>query len=126
MVEERRAIEVLAAHADRLNDPSAPSPDLSLEEMVYLGPLMEVAERVKKTLVPVEPPAAFVQSLRKELIEAARRRRSATQRLHRGLVIGAAALGSMLSLAGVVALILLHRRGRLRPQPSAGPAGVHP
>ncbi|HEY77092.1 MAG TPA: hypothetical protein G4O00_13120 [Thermoflexia bacterium] len=125
-MEERRAAELLAAHADRLNDPSVTAPEPTPEEMAYLTPLMEIAERLKETLVPVEPPATFVRSLRRELVDAARRRQSATQRLHRGLVIGAAALGSVLSLAGVVALILRRRRGRLHAQPSAGTAGVHP
>ncbi|HHS97843.1 MAG TPA: hypothetical protein ENK08_08090 [Chloroflexi bacterium] len=125
-MEEGRVIELLAAHADRLNDPSAPLPEPRPEEMKYLAPLMEIAERLKATLVPVEPSAAFVRSLRRELVEAARRRQTPSQRSRRGWIIGAAALGSALSVAGVVALILRLRRERFQPQPSAGPAGVHP
>jgi len=121
---ERRVTEILAAHAERLTNSSAPPVELSPGEAAYVGPLMEIAERLKETLVPVEPPAAFVRSLGRELVEAARRRHAAAQRFRRGILIGAAALGSALSVAGVVTLVLLRRRTRFHPQPSPGPAGT--
>ncbi len=124
-MEERRAAEILAAHADRLNGLPGQAPEPTPEETAYLAPLMEIAERLKETLVPVGPSEAFVRSLERELVEAARRQQATPPRFRRGLVIGAAAIGSVISLTGVIALILRHRR-RLSPHPSAGPAGVHP
>ncbi|HIE38751.1 MAG TPA: hypothetical protein EYH30_07235 [Anaerolineales bacterium] len=82
--------------------------------------LAEVAERLQRVMVPVEPSTAFVRSLGQELIEASRRRQEATRRLRRGLIIGAAALGSAASVAGVVALVLLRRRAHAGPQPAPG------
>ena len=120
-IEGRRAADILSAHADHLIDPSASAVDAAPDELSYLRPLMELAERLRCTMVPVEPSATFVQSLGRELIEAARRRQAATQRLRRGIVIGAAALGSALSLAGLVALVLVRRRARPHPRPSSGP-----
>ncbi|MGD1995716.1 MAG: hypothetical protein PVH62_02975 [Anaerolineae bacterium] len=105
-----RAVELLVAHAGALNDPSG-DPDLTPEEEAYLRPLMGLAERLKRVMVPVEPSADFVRNLGQELVGAARRQQSAAKRLRRAIIIGAAALGSALSVAGVVVLILLRRRG---------------
>lgn len=85
------------------------------EEELVLPILAEMAERLQRTMMPVEPPTAFVRSLGQELVEAARRRRESVHRLRRGLLIGAAALGSAVSVAGVVAVVLLWRR---RAQPT--------
>jgi len=79
---------------------------------------MEIASRLKEAMPPVEPSAAFVRSLGRELVEAARRRREDARSLRRRLVIGAAALGSVLSLAGLVALIVMRRRARVAPRPT--------
>jgi len=73
----------------------------------------ELVERIRQVLVPVEPSAAFVRSLGRELVEASRRQRQTARRLRRGLVIGAAALGSAVS-AGLVTLLLLRRRAHMR------------
>lgn len=94
---------------------------LPRREKESLAPrLAEVAERLQRVMVPVEPPTAFVRSLGQELIEASRRRQEAARRLRRGLIIGAAALGSAASVAGVVALVLLRRRAHTEPQPAPG------
>lgn len=81
--------------------------------------LVELAGQLRQAMGPVEPPTGFVRGLGRELVEAARRRREAIRRTRRGLLIGAAALGSTLSLIGLVVLLLLRRRGQ--PPPDAMP-----
>lgn len=114
-MDEERAIELLAAHADSLNRPATVELRLTPEEKEELRPLMETAEQLKRAMVPVEPSRAFVRSLGQELIGAARRQQSAARRLRRAIIIGAAALGSALSVVGVVVLIVLRRRSHARP-----------
>lgn len=119
-MEEERAIEALIAQADRLSGLPRKTVDLTLEEEAHLRPLMEVAERLKMAMVPMEPSTAFVRSLGRELMETARHQQTAARRLRRrGVVIGAAALGSALSVASVVTLILLRRRTHI-PHPASG------
>jgi len=117
---DERAAEVLAVHADILNGVSDGPLSLTPEEEADLQPLMEVAGRLKRVMVPVEPSTVFVRSLGRELVEAARRQQKVTRRLRRGLLIGAAALGSLASVVGVVALVLHRRRARTEPQPAPG------
>lgn len=121
-MEEQRATQALAAHADRLIGRPGETVRLTPDEAEQLRPLMDVAEHVKATLIPVEPSAAFVRTLGRELVEAARHQQTAARRLRRGLVIGAAAVGSALSVAGVVALIVMRRRSEIeiRPRPASG------
>ena len=78
-------------------------------DALYRDSLRELSERLQRAMRPVEPSAAFVHSLGRELVEAARRRQRTARRLRRGLLIGAAALGSAASVAGVT-LLLLRRR----------------
>jgi len=80
--------------------------------------LVELAGQLRRAMGPVEPPLPFVRGLGQELIEAARRQRDAVRRTRRGLLIGAAALGSALSLVGLTAVLLLLRR-RQSPPPTA-------
>jgi hypothetical protein len=80
----------------------------------------EVAQRLSAAMVPVEPSTAFVRSLGKELLETARQQQQAARRVRRGVVIGAAAVGSALSVAGLVTLILLRRRPHLHAGPASG------
>lgn len=89
------------------------------EKEPRLQALAEMTERLRRAMIPVEPSTAFVRSLGQELVEAARRRQAAARRLRRGLIIGAAALGSALSVAGVVVLVL-RRRPNVEPQPVPG------
>jgi|YNPBryantNP2012_1023418.scaffolds.fasta_scaffold22126_2 hypothetical protein len=120
-MDERRAAELLSAHAERLSGHADVGPFPSVQEEARLRPLLKVAERLKGTMVAVEPPVAFVNHLGQELLERARRQREAARRWRRGLVIGAAALGSVLSVAGVVVtLLLLRRRANSQPRPAAG------
>jgi len=121
---DREWIEILATHADKLNAGTN-------EEAAYLAtlpehqdtlePLLALARKVKDALAPVEPDSAFCENLRLGLLAAARQR-SASQlslraegstkfqrpvhlfRRHRKeILIGAAALGSVVSVAGIVA-----------------------
>ncbi len=84
--------------------------------MVSQPAMTDLADQLKQVMVPVEPSAAFVRSLGQELVEASRRQQRAGRRIRRRLVVGAAALGSALSVAGVVTVILLRRRGRTQAQ----------
>jgi hypothetical protein len=115
--------EILAAHADQLkkgqgkgNDYLAMFPDYQEE----LKPLLETAEKVKQVLKPVEPAPAFCQSLHDDLL-AARQRRLAEgvpqlARSHtKQILVGAAAVGSVVSLAGALAY-LIHSRAAAETQ----------
>jgi hypothetical protein len=107
---EEDAIEVLAAHAETMAGKLGEPITLKGTEEYYLRPLMTAAERVKGAMLPVEPPGSFVQTLGQSLVEESRRRRVAAQRMRRGMVIGAAALGSALSIVGVLTYVLYKRR----------------
>lgn len=77
--------------------------------------LVQIIERLQRWLVPVEPPPAFARSLKVELIEAAQQQYQRTHRLRRILVVGAAIIGSVASVAGLTAFLILRRRARAHP-----------
>jgi hypothetical protein len=116
---ENVVVEVLAAHADRLVGNKAQSEDflkLFPDHKAELAPLLRVAERVKAVLVPVAPQPAFELGLRKDLLEAAIQRaeeqrspRQVSFLRRRGVLIGAA-VGSVLSVAGIIIAALLWRQ----------------
>ncbi|MBN1179277.1 MAG: hypothetical protein JXD18_08705 [Anaerolineae bacterium] len=114
-MDKKRAVEALNGHASQLNGQPGASVRLASDEVLQLRPLMDLAEHLKLAMVPVEPPTAFVRNLGHELLEASRYQQTAARRMRRGMVIGAAAVGSALSVAGVVTLIVLRRRGHARP-----------
>ena len=73
-------------------------------------PLLVVAERVRASLLPVEPSPAFVQDLRRSLLAMADGKRPRTSLSARhGLLIGAAALGSALPVVGIIAYVVRSR-----------------
>jgi len=113
---EKHAANTSRARVDTQGRPSRDRTRLKPQNQQQAGALMSTAERLKQALVPVDPSAAFVRRLGRELVEAARRQQERGQRIRRGVVIGAAALGSALSVAGVVTLVLLRRRAHLRPR----------
>ncbi|MCX7855273.1 MAG: hypothetical protein N2556_04720 [Anaerolineae bacterium] len=82
--------------------------------------LVQINERLQRWLVPVEPPPAFARSLKVELIEAARRQYQRAHRLRRILVVGAAVVGSVASVAGLTAFLILRRRARAHPPVAVG------
>ncbi len=113
-----RSIEdILAAHADALSQGQPLAPNLEgLDDGETLRSLLAVAELVQQTLVPVQPSPSFVRNLGKGLLASARQSRKAlTARTRRAALIGAAVLGSMVSVAsvvGVIVYVVRHRSGR--------------
>jgi hypothetical protein len=111
--------EVLAAHADQLLNRETNSQDyadLFPAHEDQLTPLLQIAQRVKATLVPVTPSPEFEAGLKRELLTAAAKRAEAQRsRKHspllqrRGVLIGAA-VGSAISVAGIVAALLWRQR----------------
>jgi len=116
---EERMAEALAAYADNTTGCTEISPEINLtdEEHRGLAPLVQLSKRLQRSLKPISPSAAFVRSLGKELTDRAEQQIALTKRLRRAIVIGAAALGSLLSIASVVgAIVLLIARLRTRAQ----------
>jgi hypothetical protein len=117
-------VEVLAAHADQLVGNGADGEDYLNLFPTYraeLEPLLQIAERVKAVLVAVEPAPTFEAGLRQDLMAAAIRRAEEQEKQRRifrlrrrGILIGAAAVGSALSVAGLVAALLLRQRALAR------------
>jgi len=124
----REWIEILATHADKLNVGTNEEAEYLAtlpEHQDTLQPLLTVARKVKDALAPVEPDPAFCENLRLSLLAAAHQQsvsrlslRAEPQaegstksqrpvllfRKHRKeILIGAAALGSVVSVAGIVA-----------------------
>lgn len=81
--------------------------------------LRALAAELRTALAPVRPRASFRRELRRELAAVARQRKSpriVLQRppdYRRGLLIGAAAVSSAVSVAGLVALLWRQRTQRL-------------
>jgi hypothetical protein len=116
-MDRREVREVLAAHADRLGRGSAQhGRDSSRSHRVQN--LLDLAEQLQGILVPVAPDVNFRRRLHGELILEAQQREIAPKpslfRQHRkGILIGAAAVGSVASVVGViVACVLRFRHGR--------------
>ncbi|MDH7484806.1 MAG: hypothetical protein QHJ81_00860 [Anaerolineae bacterium] len=119
-MDERMLTEILAAHADQLAQGKTRQAEYlalfpgSREE---LAPLLELAERLKDTLASVQPTQAFRQRLHQKLLTIARQRLAAAlprerPRWRQPWVIGAAALGSALSLASAIGVIAYLRRSK--------------
>ena len=86
-----------------------------VREAIALAPedaraMADLAIRIGAAMRPVEPPANVVRSLRKELVKAAAKRQKEVRRVRRGLIIGAAALGSIASMVGVIVTVVIWRR----------------
>ncbi len=124
--------EILAIHADELNKGEPVATDAFLAQFPdrreELAPLLEVAARVKRALKPVRPEPAFRSRLHDGLIMVA-----SHQQAHRiliarhdepqwGWLLGAAAIGSA---AGIIALVLRARAGRVQAPAIAAAAQPH-
>ena len=121
-MDEKRVDEVLAAHAEKLIDQKEAIPQIEItdEERGRVVPLFQLAERLQHSMQPVQPSAGFVRSLGQELVDQAKRQMMVTKRLRRAVVVGAAALGSLLSIASVVgAIVFVVVRLRARAQARA-------
>ena len=82
-MDERTVTDILAAHADRLNQEQRGTTtlqDVSAEQLVALEPLMRLAERVQSTLAPVQPTPTFVRQLSQQLIATASQSRKTMTR----------------------------------------------
>lgn len=125
---KKRMTEVLAAHADGLTGRPEAIQRLNVtsEERSRLIPLFQLAEQLQQSMRSVQPSVAFVRSLGKELVDNARHQIAFTKRLRRAVMIGAAALGSLVSVASVIgAIVFIVARLRARAQARAlqAPAG---
>jgi uncharacterized protein YaaW (UPF0174 family) len=107
-MDEKRADEILSAHAEALlgRSEGLSQADVTDEEQDELTPLLTLAEQLNQSMPPVQPSAAFVHSLGKELASSAQRQVAASQRMRRGVLIGAATVGSLVSIASVVGAII--------------------
>jgi hypothetical protein len=110
-------IEVLAAHAERMVRPDSwGSQGLTRNHQVQ--GLLELAEQLQGILVPVKPDSDFRRRLHGDLILRAQcllaePAPSLLQQHRKGIIIGAAAVGSVASVVGVVvAFVLRYRQGR--------------
>lgn len=121
---ENVVTEILAAHADHLVGSETSGEDylnLFPNYRAELAPLLRIAERVKAVLVPVTLSPAFETGLKQDLLVAAIRRaeekrdqKQVSFLRRRSVLIGAAALGSALSVAGIVAALLWRQRSVAR------------
>jgi hypothetical protein len=114
-VKRAELVNLLAAHADRLNAGSDDSglPAVSAEASA-VWTLFLLARSVKEALVPLRPRDSFRHELACELLEADL---YLSPRWHSGLWRRAALLGSLLSVAGVLLLFLRYNRGWLLDSP---------
>ena len=118
----KKSIEALAAHAEQLtgHPDDAQTPDLTDQEREQLAPLFQLAEQLYASMPRVQPPAAFVRSLRKELMEQTTHQLALEKRRRRRtMVIGAATAGSLVSIAslvGAIAFVVARLRARAQAQ----------
>ena len=118
---ERRVDDVLAAHAEALIGHREAMEEIHVtdSERAQLASLFDLAEHLQESMPPVRPPSGFVHSLSRELARSAQHQIEAARRLRRGILIAAAAVGSIISIASIVgAIILLVSRIRARSRAS--------
>jgi hypothetical protein len=114
-MDEERMTEALSAYVGGLSEGSGI--ELPVKEREQLVPLLRLADQLQQTMRPVEPSLAFVRSLRDELEKEAQRQIALRKRKRRFAVIGAAAVGSVVSVASLVgAIVVLVRWLRTRTQ----------
>jgi hypothetical protein len=116
--------EVLTAYADDLNKGIA-NREVYLaqgaEKQNELQALLYLTERLKRTLVPVQPAATFVQNLGRQLAIIGRGKTTRVVRGHwREIFVGAAAVGSAVSVIGLVAYLVRNRAQVKTPIASTG------
>jgi len=120
---DREQIEILATHADKLNAGGKEEAEYLAtlpEHRDALHPLLALARKVKDALAPLEPDPAFRKNLSLSLLAAARQRAVSRlslrtegsakaqrpvqlfRRHRKEILIGAATLGSVVSVAGIV------------------------
>ena len=119
-MDDRRVTEVLTAHAAELTGQPGAMQEARVtdEEREELTPYLELATGLEQSMQPVHPSAAFVRSLGKELASGAKHQIAYARRMRRGVLIGAAAVGSLVSIASVVGAIV-YMISRLRARAHA-------
>lgn len=126
---EQMMAEVLASHADRLLQGEAREAEylaLFPEYREELEPLLALARQTKEVLASVRPSEAFRNRLRQELLTSAKEESGAPAsterpRWRQPWVIGAAALGSVISVASAVGVVTYLRRSKAsKPAPAGG------
>jgi hypothetical protein len=110
---DKEIAEVLMAYADDLNR-GAVDRGKYLERVSGHGDeleaLLHLAERLKRTLVPIRPSLTFVNDLARQLAFSGSGEAEHAARGHRReIFIGAAAIGSALSVIGLVAYLVRNR-----------------
>ncbi|MBN1219296.1 MAG: hypothetical protein JXM69_10240 [Anaerolineae bacterium] len=107
--------DILSTHADQLLQGQHPTSedygDLSVEDKDELNLLFDMAEQIQSTLKPIHPPRRFETDLKKELLTTAHLRQAQGYRPpnpSRDLLILAAVMGFIISLAGVLLAWRLH------------------
>jgi len=109
-MKKRELAAILSAHADGLikgNDTSDQFLTEYPEDAAELGPLFHLAAAVQAALIPVKAPVAFVNRLRNDLLthtppKIAIKAPVSGQKI---LLMGMAAAGSVLSVAGIALLV---------------------
>jgi hypothetical protein len=110
---DKEVAEVLMAYADDLNR-GAVDREKYLERVSGHGDeleaLLHLTERLKRTLVPIRPSLTFVNNLARQLAFSGGGEAEYKARGHRReIFIGAAAIGSALSVIGLVAYLIRNR-----------------
>lgn len=114
-MEAREGRRILARAGEPLNPAAGPSVGVGRHTQVQ--GLLELAEHVQGILVPVEPNINFRRRLHGDLLLRAQRRGAAPQagplvQHRKGILLGAAAVGSIVSVVGLVIAFVLHHRHR--------------
>jgi hypothetical protein len=126
---DRIVADLLAAHADRLVEGQVESalPDVSAEQLASIKMLMQLAERAQRTLAPVQPSPVFVHQLGWQLIATtSASSKAVTWRTRNAILVIAAALGSAVSVASAVGIVIymIRHRGRVRPERAVSGSAV--
>jgi len=113
-MDTREIREILAAHADQMMNPDTGSAS-NLGRHDRVQGLLDLAEQVAGLLVPVEPNIDFRRRLHGDLVLEAQRRQKKQEvspfvQHRKGILIGAAAVGSVASVAGLVIALVLRQR----------------
>ena len=114
----KRVAESITTRVDQLvSVPFDEENELALApvDQAQVARLTELAGQFKEALVPVTPQPAFQARLRETLLAAASQRLAAQKEsrvaaIRRRWVLVGAGVGSALSVAGIVAAVLLHQR----------------
>ncbi len=120
-MDDRIAAEILSAYTDRIlqgqhGTEGLPYPGSA--QKASLSTLLQLTENIQDVLVPIQPDPTFVRQLGKQLVATtSERRKAATDRTRKAVVVSAAVLGSAVSLASAIGLVvyLVRHRGRLHP-----------